>query len=255
MSSSPDLRDRPALVTGASGGLGAHFARTLARHGAPVALAARRVERLEALAEEIRGDGGEAVAVELDVTDTRSVADALADAERVIGTVRILINNSGIASPAAVLETGDEDWRRVLDTNLTGAFLVAREAARRMVAAKQAGSIVNIASILGFGVISGLASYAASKAGLKHLTEAMALELARHRIRVNAIAPGYIETDMNRAFFRSEAGQAMIKRIPQRRLGQPQDLDGALLLLASDASDFITGATLVVDGGHLVSGL
>ena len=255
MTTSPDLSEYPALVTGASGGLGAHFARVLARHGAPVVLAARRREKLEDLAQAINEEGGQAVAVDLDVTDSASVVDALADAERVVGTVRILVNNSGIASPSPLLETQDEDWKRVLDTNLTGAFTVAREAARRMVAAKTGGSIINIASILGIGLIPGLASYAASKAGLKHLTEAMALELARYGIRVNALAPGYIETDMNRDFFRTEPGLALIRRVPQRRLGQPEDLDGALLLLASDASSFMTGSTLVVDGGHLVSGL
>ena len=255
MTLSPDLRERPALITGASGGLGAHFARTLARHGAPVVLAARRREKLDELAQSIKAEGGEAVAVELDVTDSTSVSAALADAERLVGTVRIVVNNSGIANTASMLDTEDADWKRVLDTNLTGAFLVARAAARRMVAANQAGSIINIASILSLRVLPGLSSYCASKAGLKHLTEAMALELARHAVRVNAIAPGYIETDMNREFFRSEPGLALIKRIPQRRLGQPEDLDGALLLLAGDASAFMTGATLVVDGGHLVSSL
>jgi len=255
MNPPPDLRDRPALVTGASGGLGAHFARTLARHGAPVVLAARRREKLMDLADFIKAEGGEAVAVEVDVTDSASVTDALSDAQRLVGTVRILVNNSGIASTTPVLDTEDEDWNRVLDTNLTGAFLVAREAARRMVAAKEGGSIINITSVLGDGVMTNLASYCASKAGLKHLTEAMALEFARYGIRVNAIAPGYIETDMNREFFRSEPGLALIKRIPQRRLGQPADLDGVLLLLAGDGSAFMTGATLVVDGGHLVSSL
>lgn len=255
MSLNFDLSDRPALITGASGGLGAHFARTLAAHGAPVALAARRSERLQALARDIEAVGGRAVAVAMDVTDASSVARAFATVEAALGPVRVLINNSGIATPGAAIETSEEDWDRVLDTNLKGAFLVAREGARRMVAAGASGSIINIASILGFRVGVGLASYAASKAGLKQLTRALALELARSRIRVNAIAPGYIETDMNREFFASEPGLAMIRRIPQRRLGQPEDLDGVLLLLASDASDFMTGATLVVDGGHLVSGL
>lgn len=255
MSAVPDLSDRPALVTGASGGLGEHFARVLARHGAPVALAARRRERLEAVAQGIRDNGGEAVVVEMDVTDTASVVDAVAAAESVVGNLRILVNNSGIAETMPLLNMEDETWERVVDTNLTGAFKVAREAARRMVAAGAGGSIINIASILAQGVINGLSAYAASKAGLEHLTRSMALELARHQVRVNAIAPGYIETDMNREFFASEPGQAMIRRIPQRRLGQPEDLDGALLLLAGDASAFITGATLVVDGGHLVSSL
>lgn len=255
MTLSPDLSDRPALITGASGGLGEHFARTLARHGAPVALAARRRERLEAVAESIEGDGGRAVVVEMDVTETASVADAMADAERMLGTLRVVVNNSGIADPVPVLNMQDETWDRVVNTNLSGAFKVAREGARRMVAAKQGGSIINIASILGLGVINGLSAYSASKAGLCHLTRAMALEFARYGIRVNAIAPGYIETDMNREFFASETGLAMIRRIPQRRLGKPEDLDGALLLLASSASDFMTGSTLVVDGGHLVSPL
>jgi len=255
MPTTPDLSDYPVLITGASGGLGAHFARTLARYGAPLVLTARRADRIEALAAEIEACGARAFAVAMDVTDQKSVHDAFADAERVLGTVRVLVNNSGVATPVSVLDCDDEQWNEVIETNLSGAFRVARQAARRMVAARQSGSIINITSILGDGVIPGLSSYAASKAGLKHLTAAMALELARHQIRVNAIAPGYIETDMNRDFFATDAGLALIKRIPQRRLGQPADLDGALLLLASDASNFMTGTTLVVDGGHLVSAL
>ena len=255
MPSTPDLSDRPTLITGASGGLGAHFARTLARHGAPVVLTARRAERIAALAGEIESCGARAIAVPMDVTDAESVRTAFAEAERMVGTIRVLVNNSGIANPVAVLDCDDAQWDEVIATNLSGAYRVAREAARRMVAAKESGSIINITSILGDGVVPGLSSYAASKSGLKHLGEAMALELCRHQIRFNAIAPGYIETDMNREFFASEAGLAMIKRIPQRRLGQPADLDGALLLLASKASDFMTGTTLVVDGGHLVSAL
>lgn len=255
MSVTPNLSDFPALVTGASGGLGAHFARTLARHGAPVVLTARRVERIEALADELQSAGARAVAVAMDVTDAESVRAAFERAEHLLGTIRVLVNNSGIAIPVSVLECDDAQWNDVIDTNLSGAFRVARQAARRMAAAKTSGSIINISSILGDGVIAGLSSYSASKAGLKHLTKAMALELARHQIRVNAIAPGYIETDMNRDFFASDAGLAMIKRIPQRRLGQAAELDGVLLLLASDASSFMTGTTLVVDGGHLLSSL
>ena len=255
MTLSLDLSDRPALVTGASGGLGAHFARTLARHGAPVVLAARRVDRLEALAESIAAEGGTAVPVAMDVTDSGSVGAACATAEAAVGTVRVVVNNSGISRAGAALDIGEDEWDEVLDTNLKGAFLVARELAGRMVHAGGGGSIVNVASILGYRVAPGLASYAASKAGLRHLTGALALELARHGIRVNAIAPGYIETDMNRDFFGSEHGKAMIKRIPQRRLGRPEDLDGALLLLASDASAYMTGTTVVVDGGHLFSSL
>jgi len=255
MTLSVDLAGRPALVTGASGGLGAHFARTLARHGAPVVLAARRLDRLEALAESIAADGGTAVPVAMDVTDSGSVSAACATAEAAVGTVRIVVNNSGIALAGAALETSEDAWDSVLDTNLKGAFLVARELARRMAGAGGGGSIINIASILGYRVAPGVASYAASKAGLRHLTGALALELARHGIRVNAIAPGYIATDMNREFFHTDPGKAMIKRIPQRRLGRPEDLDGVLLLLASDASAYMTGTTVVVDGGHLFSTL
>ncbi len=250
-----DLSDRPALVTGASGGLGEQFARTLAAHGAPVALAARRRERLEQVAGEIEDSGGRAVAVAMDVTDSGSVKAAFAQAQDALGIVRVVVNNSGVATTTAALDTEDEDWDHVVDTNLKGPFLVAREGARRMRDAGVEGTVINIASILSYRVTAGVASYAASKAGLRQLTGALALELARHGIRVNAIAPGYIETDMNREFFASEPGKAMIKRIPQRRIGQPSDLDGALLLLASDASSFMTGSTIVVDGGHLMSGL
>jgi NAD(P)-dependent dehydrogenase (short-subunit alcohol dehydrogenase family) len=249
-----DVAGRAALVTGASSGLGRHFARTLAARGAPVALAARREAPLAALAREIADAGGAAVVVPMDVTSAQSVAAGVVAAEQALGPLRILVNNSGIATTAPVLGSSDRDWDDVIDTNLRGAFLVARETARSM-AAGDGGSIINIASILAYRVVPGLAAYAASKAGLRHLTEAMSLELARHGVRVNAIAPGYIATDMNQEFFDSDAGKAMIKRIPQRRLGQPSDLDGALLLLASNASAYMTGATLIVDGGHLNSSL
>ena len=255
MSLSIDLSERPALITGASGGLGAHFARTLARNGAPVVLAARRADRLAEVVARIEADGGTAVAVGMDVTDAGSVREAFEAARSAVGSIRILVNNSGIARPAAVLDTDEATWDEVLDTNLKGAFLAAREAARQMVAAGSGGSIVNIASILAYRLVPGLASYAASKAALRQLTGALALELARHGIRVNGIAPGYIETDMNRDYFASEPGQEMIRRIPQRRLGRPEELEGALLLLASDASSYMTGTTLVVDGGHLCSSL
>jgi len=250
-----DLHDRVALVTGASGGLGAHFARTLARAGAPVVLASRRVERLQALADEIRAGSGAAFAVEMDVTDAGSVRAGFEAAAEAAGVVQVLVNNSGVANSRRALEITEADWDEVLDTNLKGAWLVAREAARRMVDAGTGGSIVNIASIAAFRVAGGMAPYAASKAGLVHLTRALALELARHDVRVNAIAPGYILTDINREFFQSPAGEAMVKRIPQRRLGNPGDLDGALLLLASEASRYMTGSVIVVDGGHLQSSL
>ena len=250
-----DLHGKTALVTGASSGLGRHFARTLAGAGARVALAARRLDRLEALAAEIAAAGGHAFAVQLDVRDGASVDAALERVAAECGPPDILINNSGVAVTRPVLELDEAEWGAVLDTNLSGAWRVARAAARRMAAAGRGGSIVNIASILGVRVAAQVSAYVASKAGLIGLTHALALELARHSIRVNAIAPGYIETEMNRDFFATPAGEALIKRVPQRRIGRPQDLDGALLLLASDASAFMTGAVIAVDGGHLVSSL
>ena len=244
----PDLSLKTALITGASSGLGRHFARTLARHGARVALAARRMDALSALAEEIVQAGGSALAVALDVTDEESVQTAVATIERDFGGIDILVNNSGISLPKPALEQTSGDWDKVIDTNLKGAFLVAREVGRAMVSAGRSGSIVNIASIVGFRPVSQLAVYGVSKAGLIQLTHALALELARHDIRVNALAPGYIETEMNEGFWDTEAGRAMIRRIPQRRLGTPADLDGPLLLLASDASAYMTGAVIAVDG-------
>ena len=250
-----EVRGRTALITGASGGLGRHFASTLARHGARVLLAARRTEHLAEVESSIRSEGGEAQWVHLDVTESASVAGAFDAAEAAFGTVTILVNNAGvaIAKPALALEVSQ--WDQVVDTNLKGAWLVATEAARRMVAAGRGGSIINIASIVGLRVAGGLSSYAASKAGLVHLTRSLALELARHDIRVNRLAPGYILTDINTEFFSTPAGESMIKRIPQRRLGSPRDLDGVLLLLASDASAYMTGSVVTVDGGHLHSSL
>ena len=255
MSGLLDIRGRPALVTGASSGLGRHFALTLAAHGAPVALAARREELLAQLASRIRDDGGQAVVVPMDVTSSESVEAGVARAESALGPLRIVVNNSGIVIAGSVLETSDEDWAAVLQTNLTGAFAVARAAARCMVASGSQGSIINIASILAYRVASGLASYAASKAGLRQLTAAMALEMARHRVRVNAIAPGYIATELNQEFFDSEPGRAMIKRIPQRRTGNLEELNGPLLLLASDAGSLMTGSVITIDGGHVLSEL
>ncbi len=248
------LDGRVALVTGASGGLGAHMAGVLARSGACVALAARGVERCAARCEAIRAEGGDAMAVRLDVADAASVRSAFAEVGERFGRLDILVNNAGIATTAPALDLVEDDWDRVVDTNLKGAFLCAQAAARIM-KAHGGGSIVNIASILGLRVAAQVAPYAASKAGLVQLTRALALEWARHGVRVNALCPGYIETDINREVFRSDAGQAMLKRVPQRRLGQPEDLDGPLLLLCSDASRFMTGAEIAVDGGHLVSSL
>jgi NAD(P)-dependent dehydrogenase (short-subunit alcohol dehydrogenase family) len=249
------LEGRVALVTGANGGLGAHFAETLSAAGAKVALCARRVETLADVAARIRERGGAAHVVALDVTRRESVVAAFDDAAQALGPVNVVVNNAGVAVTKPLLDHTDDDWDQVVGVNLTGAWRVAQEAARHMVKHANGGSIVNIASILGLRVSAQVPSYAASKAALIHLTKAMALELARHRIRVNALAPGYVETGINREFFQSDAGQALIKRIPQRRIGVPGELDGALLLLASDAGSYATGSVFVVDGGHLVNTL
>ena len=253
--SATSLAGHCALVTGASGGLGGHFAQTLARAGARVAMGYRRIDQPNASLDRIRAEGGEAMPVALDVTDPASIAAAVEAAAARFGPVTVLVNNAGIAVTRPLLEQTEEDWASVVDVNLTGAWRIAQAVARHMVAHGRGGSIVNITSILGLRVAAQVPGYVASKAALNHLTRAMALELARHRIRVNALAPGYIETGINREFFASEPGQALIKRIPQRRIGQPEDLDAPLLLLASDASRYMTGAVLVVDGGHTASTL
>lgn len=248
------LDGRCALVTGASGSLGRHFADVLARAGAAVVVASRRLDRLETIAAGIRAAGGEAMAVALDVTDAGSIGAAFAAAEASLGPVTVVVNNAGLTVSKPLLEHDEADWDKVMDTNLKGAWLVAQEAARRMTASG-GGNIINIASILGLRVAGAVPVYSASKAGLIHLTRAMALDLARYEIRVNALAPGYFETELNRDFFAGEAGRRLIKRIPQRRLGRLEDLDGALLYLASDASRYVTGSVVAVDGGHLVSSL
>jgi NAD(P)-dependent dehydrogenase (short-subunit alcohol dehydrogenase family) len=249
------LAGRTAMVTGASGGLGHHFAKTLGGAGARVALAGRRVDRMEARAMELRQNGVQAVVVAMDVRDGSSVRSAVQSVVREAGAIDILVNNSGIALTKPLLEHTDEDWDSVVDTNLSGAFRVAREVARTMVDGKHAGAIVNVASILGLRVARQLAAYIASKAALLKLTEAMAVELAPHRIRVNAIAPGYISTELNEEFLHSPAGEMLKKRIPIGRFGDPSDLDAALLLLVSDASAFMTGSVVTVDGGHHVNAL
>jgi NAD(P)-dependent dehydrogenase (short-subunit alcohol dehydrogenase family) len=249
------LGGQRALVTGASAGLGRHFAMVLARAGAAVALAARRADRLAQAIDEIAAAGGRALAVTCDVTDAASVRQAVAAAEEGLGPIDILVNNAGIAISKPMLEHSEADWDRVVDTNLKGAWLMSRELAARWVKEKRRGRIVNIASLLALRPIRNVPSYCAAKAGLAHLTHTMAMELARDGITVNAIAPGYVETDMNRGFLRGEAGRALIGRIPLGRAGEVSDLDGALLLLAADAGAYITGAVLPIDGGHAVASL
>jgi len=246
------LKGRVALVTGASSGLGVQFAKALADNGAAVALVARRADRLKSLKDEIEGKGGRAVAIEADVTDHAAIARAFDAAEKAFGTVTILVNNAGIAHGGRAVEMPPEEWRKVLSTNLDAVFFWAQEAARRLLAAKKQGAIVNIASVLGLAVSKGAVAYAAAKAGVVQVTKALAVELAFKGVRVNAIAPGWFVTEMNDDYLSSEAGAAIKREIPMGRFGNSGDLDGALLLLVSDAGSYITGATVVVDGGQVV---
>ncbi|HEU0199886.1 MAG TPA: glucose 1-dehydrogenase [Burkholderiaceae bacterium] len=250
-----DISGKIALLTGAFSGLGSGFARVLGEAGAIVVLAGRRIEQGRHLAEEISRAGMRAHAVSIDVTQAASVDAALTQIAGNVGVPDIVVNCAGVTMTKPLLDVDEQDWTGIIDVNLNGAWRVAQRTARAMSAAGKGGSIVNIASILGLRVAQQLPAYAASKAGLIQLTRAMALELARHRIRVNALAPGYVETPLNRDFFAAEAGKALIKRIPQRRLGQSRELAGPLLLLASDASAYMTGAVLVVDGGHTINTL
>lgn len=252
------LDGRTALVTGAFSGLGRHFAHVLAARGAKVALAGRRIDLGRTVAAEIgaavaRPDDVRAYA--LDVTDPASVWDAMARLGAELGTPAIVVNNAGTVARAPSIDVEDEDWNAVVDVNLSGVFRVAQASARAMVAAGTRGTIINIASIMGLRVRAQVAAYAATKAAVVQLTKALALEWAEHGIRVNAIAPGYFETDITRDLLRSPTGKAIIARIPQQRVGQFAELDGPLLLLASDASSYMTGAVIAVDGGHLVSTL
>jgi NAD(P)-dependent dehydrogenase (short-subunit alcohol dehydrogenase family) len=250
-----EIKDKHILVTGGSSGFGRHFARFLADKGASVTLAARRAEALAAGVAEINGSGGKAQSVVLDVTIADRIADALKEAETKFGPIHAVVNNAGVTATKPALDQDERAWDSVVDTNLKGVWLVAQAAARRMIENKVTGSIVNIASILGVRVAGAVAPYAISKAGVIQMTKALALEWARYGIRVNSLAPGYFATELNDEFFESENGEALIRRVPQRRLGQLNELDGPLLLLISDAGSFMTGSVVVVDGGHLVSGL
>lgn len=247
------LQGRVALVTGASSGLGMQFSRALADNGAAVALVARRSDRLKTLKDEIERKGNKAIAIEADVTDRAAMTRAFDAAEKAFGTVTILVNNAGIAQkPARAIEVPPEEWRKVLSVDLDAVFYNAQEAARRMLAAKAHGCIINIASVLGLGVAKGTAAYAVAKAAVIQTSKALALELAFKGVRVNAIAPGWFVTEINDDYLNSDAGTAIKRDIPMGRFGKEGDLDGALLLLASDAGSYITGATLVVDGGQVI---
>jgi NAD(P)-dependent dehydrogenase (short-subunit alcohol dehydrogenase family) len=251
-----DLDGQVAVVTGASSGLGAHFAETLAQAGAKVAIGARRVDRLSTLAEKIAGDDGRVLPIKLDVTEAQSVVEAVRIAERELGPISILVNNAGLPSGGKVLEMEEEEWDSVLDTNLKGAWLMAREVGRHMVEHETAGRIINISSVIGVSTAAKrVLAYSISKAGLVNLTKTMALELGEQGIRVNAIAPGYIQTELNHNFLNSSAGQRIATRVPLGRFGETTDLDGVLLLLAGPAASYITGAIFNVDGGLSLSSL
>ena len=246
-----DLSGRTALVTGAASGLGAHFAMTLAAAGASVILSARREAQLSDVAAAIISAGGTCSTLALDVADASSIAAI----NGYLGQVDILVNNAGLVREGPALDQSENDWDSVMDTNLKGMFLLSRAVGRAMRDRKRGGSIINIASILGLRQTGNVLPYAVSKAGVIQLTKTMALELSRYGIRVNALAPGYFDTNLNGEFWSTDAGKSMLRRVPQRRLGKLDELDGPLLLLASDASSYMTGSILTVDGGHLLSPL
>jgi len=255
-----NMLNKRVVITGASSGLGEHFARLLSREGASLGLVARRGDRLKVLARKLESEHGGRVAVATcDVLDPAAIEHAFDHLHSRLGGIDVLINNAGISKQAPAVEQTLEDWDSVVNTNLRGAWLCAVCAAKYMIADKapgsNLGSIINIASILGLGVANQVAPYAISKAGVVQMTKVLALEWARHGIRVNALAPGYLHTDLNTEFFKSEAGKALISRVPQRRLGELSELDGPLLLLASNAASFMTGTVIPVDGGHLIHSL
>ncbi|MBN8508584.1 MAG: SDR family oxidoreductase [Burkholderiales bacterium] len=260
MSYTIDLSGRVALVTGASSGLGAQFARTLARAGAGVVLAARRVERLKALRAEIEADGGDAHVVALDVTDSDSIKSAVAHAETEMGTIDILVNNSGVSTTQKLVDVAPEDYDFVMNTNTRGAFFVAQEVGKRMIARSRGaapgafvgGRIVNVASVAGLRVLSQIGVYAMSKAAVVHMTRAMALEWGRFGINVNALCPGYIDTEINHHHWQTEAGAKLLATLPRKRVGRPQDLDAVLMMLCANESHFVNGAVITADDGYAV---
>ena len=252
-----DLSGRVAMVTGASSGLGAQFARTLARAGAAVVLAARRIERLKTLRAEIEAAGGDAHVVGLDVTDPTSIKAAVAHAETEMGTLDILVNNSGVSTTQRLIDVTPDDYDHIMDTNTRGAFFVAQEVGKRMIARARGaapgtftgGRIVNVASMAGLRVLGQIGVYAMSKAAVVHMTRAMALEWGRYGINVNALCPGYIDTEINHHHWQTEAGQKLISMLPRKRVGKPQDLDAVLVMLCANESHFVNGAVIAADDG------
>ncbi|MCO4093338.1 MAG: SDR family oxidoreductase [Acidovorax sp.] len=260
MAYSIDLSGRVAFVTGASSGLGAQFARTLARAGAGVVLASRRVEKLKELRARIEGEGGDAHVVELDVTDHDSIKSAVAHAETEMGSIDILVNNSGVSTTQRIQDVAPEDYDFIFDTNVKGAFFVAQEVGKRMLARSKGsapgsftgGRIINIASMAGLKVLPQIGVYCMSKAAVVHMTRAMAVEWGKFGINVNAICPGYIDTEINHHHWQTEQGQKLISMLPRKRVGSPQDLDALLVMLASDQSHFVNGAVIAADDGFAV---
>lgn len=252
-----DLSGRVAMVTGASGGLGAQFARTLARAGAGVVLAARRIERLKTLRAEIEGEGGDAHVVTLDVDDTDSIKAAVAHAETEMGTIDILVNNSGISLTKKLTDVTPDEFDGVMGTNTRGAFFMAQEVGKRMIARSKGaapgtftgGRIVNVASMAGLRVLGQIGVYSMSKAAVIHMTRAMALEWGRYGINVNALCPGYIDTEINHHHWKTEAGQKLIQMLPRKRVGKPQDLDAVMMMLCANESHFVNGAVISADDG------
>ena len=257
MAYSIDLSGRVAFVTGASGGLGAQFARTLSAAGAAVVLASRRVEKLKELRAQIEGAGGDAHVVELDVTDHASIKSAVAHAETEVGSIDILINNSGVSTTQRLKDVLPQDYDYVFDTNVKGAFFVAQEVGKRMLARARGaapgtytgGRIVNIASSLGLRVVPQVGVYCMSKAAIIHMTRAMALEWGKFGINVNAVCPGYIDTEINHHHWQTEQGQKLIQMLPRKRVGKPEDLDVVLMMLCSNQSHFVNGAVIAADDG------
>ncbi len=260
MAYSIDLSGRVAFITGASGGLGAQFARTLSTAGAAVVLASRRIEKLKELRAEIEGAGGDAHVVELDVTDHDSIKSAVAHAETEVGSIDILVNNSGVSTTQRLQDVAPKDYDFVFDTNVKGAFFVAQEVGKRMLARAQGaapgsytgGRIVNVASMAGLRVLSQIGVYCMSKAAVVHMTRVMALEWGRFGINVNAICPGFIDTEMNHHHWQTEQGQKLVQMLPRKRVGHPRDLDALIVMLCSDQSHFVNGAVIAADDGFAV---